>query len=270
MLIPFAEYLGVFHARSDPHKVTALLKAYLDESGTHVGSPVVIVGGFVAAGGAWVAADEKWRSALRSFDIDHFHMNECEKGTGQFAKWAASPEKRRAVAVTMTEIVRDAGLFGYWAAIGGDDWQAENTVELTKKHPRPYYLCFERCLREIAAWSAGFMAAAPVAVVMAEQNEYEELANGIYAAYRAAKDWTELASLAFAPMRSCAPLQAADLLVYCANKQFDQGVNSVETEHRIYQVFWDRISEGEIPVCGTHLDRFSLQEIKANLVRGGK
>ncbi len=268
-MTPFAEYLDVFHPRGDTRRITAVLKAYFDESGTDgAQSPVVVVAGFVATGDAWIAADERWRAALLEFGLDHYHAKDCEYGSGPFWKWAGAPEMRRAATLALTEIIRDTGLYGFWAAIPRDDWEAEADSALLARYPEPYFLCFERCLQEVSAWSAQFQQGAPVAIVMSEQNEYEELASRIYRDYIAAKRPLALRSLTFTDMLSCTPCQAADLLAYAANKQFDADVNSAEKRHQIYQVFWDRIGEGQIPVCGAHIGKFALMEIKERLKRG--
>lgn len=50
--------------------------AYFDESGTHEGSRVVAVAGYVALASMWVEFSAQWQLALNDWGLDHFHMTD--------------------------------------------------------------------------------------------------------------------------------------------------------------------------------------------------
>ena len=58
--------------------VTAVLFAYMDPSGTHAGSPVISISGFVADESTWIAFDEAWKGVLEKpswpSQLSRFHI----------------------------------------------------------------------------------------------------------------------------------------------------------------------------------------------------
>ena len=64
-----------------------MLKAFLDESGTHQGSPTVALGGFVAGSRNWVELDRAWCKELDAAGLEEFHAKEFFKDG--FNGWVA-------------------------------------------------------------------------------------------------------------------------------------------------------------------------------------
>jgi hypothetical protein len=56
----------------------AVLYAYLDESGTHAGAPVLCVAGYVGNRKQWLAFDKEWLPKLKDSGISSFHAVESE------------------------------------------------------------------------------------------------------------------------------------------------------------------------------------------------
>jgi len=65
---------------ADGEKVIVMLEAYLDESGTHKGSPIVVVAGWLGDRKVWKSFIKEWNSHLRAAGISHFHAKDpkCE------------------------------------------------------------------------------------------------------------------------------------------------------------------------------------------------
>lgn len=61
-----------------------MIEAYLDESGTHTGSPLVVVAGWVGSREAWKSFIEEWNIHLTNAGISCFHATnpECESLKG--------------------------------------------------------------------------------------------------------------------------------------------------------------------------------------------
>ena len=57
----------------DGKKVIAVVEAYLDESGTHDGAPLLVVAGFAGDRKAWKTFTKEWTSILKRANVDVFH-----------------------------------------------------------------------------------------------------------------------------------------------------------------------------------------------------
>lgn len=52
-----------------------MLHAYLDDSGTHDGSPLCVIAGYFGSERHWNSFDKKWRKVIDSQGIEEFHAN---------------------------------------------------------------------------------------------------------------------------------------------------------------------------------------------------
>lgn len=64
-----------------------MLRAFFDESGTHCGSPITVVAGFVGLEDAWDALWREWEARLQKWQIRAFHAAACASGYAQFTGW---------------------------------------------------------------------------------------------------------------------------------------------------------------------------------------
>src|SRR5258708_23489556 len=88
-----------------------VFRAFLDESGTHDGSPVLTVAGYVARPPAWRKWVPKWQHTLKPIEV--FHSTECNRRSGEWAGW--SQEDRNAKVKTLLPLV--SGMDGVGLAI---------------------------------------------------------------------------------------------------------------------------------------------------------
>jgi hypothetical protein len=259
-ITPFVE-LRSFRAPLNRPKVIMVLQAYFDESGTSGTEPITVISGFIGTEQTWLKFDEQWRSAilndLRDISFGWFHMVECENGTKQFAKWREFPEVRRRAARTMAEVIVKSGLTGFWASVDVEDWKRADPA-FREQYPASYHVCFEDCLDKVAAWVSEFAPGESVEIIFAEHPEYEPHASIVYQAYRRGKPRAPLKSLRFAAMPDCAPLQAADMAVYCTNKQTTLDIYGKDTSARIYRTALDTLWENDGSFTGVHRDGLSL------------
>jgi hypothetical protein len=65
-----------------------ILIAYLDESGTHSESPVLIMGGIVGRLEQWADYDRKWDRLRKNHGFTCFHSKELKNGNGEFRNWS--------------------------------------------------------------------------------------------------------------------------------------------------------------------------------------
>jgi hypothetical protein len=242
--------------------VIVMLQAYFDESGTNGKEPLTVISGFIATDTTWLDFDTSWRSAikhdLKDLGLAWFHMVECENGTKQFAPWASKPELRRFAAKTMADVIVKSGLKGFWSSVDFPDWCDATTPAFKTRYRKPYYFCFEDCLQQIAAWVSEFAPGESVKLIFAEQDEYQDRAAIIYGDYMKGKPLAPLQSLDSARMQGCARLQAADMAVYCTNKQMVADLLGKETKERIYRSALDVLYWNAGSFTGGHHDALSL------------
>lgn len=61
--------------------------AFLDKSGTHAGSKVTAIAGYVIKPEALLSLESEWSLALREFDVNELHMREFVPPHGKFSRW---------------------------------------------------------------------------------------------------------------------------------------------------------------------------------------
>ncbi len=64
------------------------LRAFMDESGTHDQSPILLIAGVVSTKGKWRIFDKKWREVLADHSVDFVHGKDLRKSTGAFFGWS--------------------------------------------------------------------------------------------------------------------------------------------------------------------------------------
>ena|ERR1700757_1451487 len=70
-----------------------MLGAFFDDSGTHAGSPVVVMGGLLGTAPQWNHFAENWTALLKAPypykpPLPHFHLTHCRNGLGEFANYS--------------------------------------------------------------------------------------------------------------------------------------------------------------------------------------
>jgi hypothetical protein len=66
------------------------LRGYFDESGDEHDAQhaALSVAGYVGDTTSWSTFEERWRGALKEFDVPYLHMRELQHRRGAFATWA--------------------------------------------------------------------------------------------------------------------------------------------------------------------------------------
>ena len=71
-----------------------ILTTYLDESGTHAESPVLIMGGIVGRPEQWADYNRKWVRLRKKHMFECFHSKELKDGDGEFKNWSMWSKQR--------------------------------------------------------------------------------------------------------------------------------------------------------------------------------
>src|ERR1039457_4022634 len=80
-----------------------VLSAYFDDSGTHIGSSNVTVGGFVADVAQWAEFERDWGNMLSDYGLEFFRMADYESRKGAYEPWGN--EKRIEFIKRLTRII---------------------------------------------------------------------------------------------------------------------------------------------------------------------
>lgn len=193
-----------------------MLKAFMDESGVHDGSPVVTVGAYLGTARAWRGFIADWNREKRPVRV--FHSTDCQNLRGEFAGW--SGEERDTFVVRMLAVIRETTIAGIAVGINMNDFR-----EAVLEHPdlpriigEPYGACFHWTLGSLLEQLDG-MGVHDRLAIYHEANDYQGDARTTFDFFRRANAGRRRLSLTFGSKAEFVPLQAADILAYECNKR---------------------------------------------------
>lgn len=102
-----------------------MLQAYLDDSGTHDGSPVVVVGGLIGLEKDWRNLEEQWLTKLAAplpnkRPLKSFHLGPCVQRRGEFEDYSFAESE--ALRHDFRQIILGSNLYQLSLAIPKTDW----------------------------------------------------------------------------------------------------------------------------------------------------
>lgn len=211
----------------------ALLRAYFDESGTHGGSKVTGVAGFVGPEAEWTALESEWESELARFSditgkpITELHAYDCVNG--QDFWFGIDRAIREAYYLRLAPVlVKYKRLRGIAISVEVDDWDNQTTPEFRRRFDSPYQLCAEHCFQQLVSYTKNKANGSQSALLFAEHPKYTGRIEGIFRHYMSNKAWADVKTLAFASPKDCTPLQCSDMMSYEAYR------------------YWERIERGDL------------------------
>jgi hypothetical protein len=120
---------------------------YLDESGTHAGSPVTIMGGFIGAAEQWSKFESELKNLQAAYGFSVFHGKEFRQKSGEFKGW--SDEKCLSLVADLTRLVSDHLTAGAFMPLPNARYKNEYYDVLKKRKvatDTAYGLCFRACV----------------------------------------------------------------------------------------------------------------------------
>ena len=102
-----------------------LLRAYLDDSGTHANAPAVVIGGLLGKTENWEMLEQEWRAKLAAPLPDKpplkaFHLSHLLGTYGEFKHY--TPAERDWLRRDFREIILGAGLYQLSCVVSRADW----------------------------------------------------------------------------------------------------------------------------------------------------
>jgi hypothetical protein len=208
------------------NQLKAQMIAFLDESGTHTGSKVTAMAGYVIKPDALPVLEHQWVSTLKEFQLDELHMKEFVPPHGKYSRW--DEMRKRELLGRLISIIHQYSSIGVGAAVEMTEFMARHASALSKAPSliqSPYEWCFRYCSVQAAAWADASNTSGLIAYVLDDgcscrgqirqrfqmSIENDEL-----------RQRFRLGSLSFADSKKAMALQCADLLAYEMYKEADR------------------------------------------------
>jgi hypothetical protein len=194
---------------------------YFDDSGTHGSSEVVVWGGLMGTESQWLKFEKDWKAKLAEPlpgkpPLRRFHMADCMARDQEFRGYS-DPEKN-AVIHDFRQIILDAGVYGYAAAVVIADW---NEILGGKSYGRfgdADFFCMNLCVMHAARFARDFTEDRFISLVFDDRKEHTEanrLVLSIFEeAYNTHRGDEDIAGISFLPNTKFVPLQGADMIAW--------------------------------------------------------
>ena len=196
-----------------------VLTAYFDESGTHAGSEVTAMAGFVGDARQWRKFEKRVGKLFQRFSVDVFHTIDVRRTDKDFEGWKV--DRKLEFLDEFQHIINETLESGVSSFIRNDDYKYYCDLGWPKKTRRDskYGILFRGCLSQIIDYVGHIpLANEPRLHIVLEDGHKN--AEDTVRIYNWAKDRLlqsrALAGLTFKNKKSCLPLAAADLFAYSA------------------------------------------------------
>jgi Protein of unknown function (DUF3800) len=210
---PFVWILDVILPRGG--YVTVEVAAYFDESGSHEGSPILCVAGYIIEKLRAVELTRQWNEVLRKYELPFFRMSDCAHGNGPFG--GMTKQQRLQIEMLMVGIIKKWTVQGIAVTVNSDEFE-----KLMPKHPligSPYSFSAHTLLGGVYEWiSQQRMSPIDKMAYFFEaghqsQGEANAIMNKLFEIEKFRKDY-RYAGHSFVPKDSTPAVQAADLLAW--------------------------------------------------------
>jgi hypothetical protein len=202
-------------ALADQDGWIVVLRAFMDESGTHDNSPVVVVGLYVGKPKVWVEWTKDWNRNKKPIKV--YHAVDCHNRDREFKGWERP--KRDAFVAKMLPVLGRHPIVGIVVGIHMVAFRAamESHPELREMFGTPYTACFQWAVQTLISMLEEKGDNQRIAFFH-ESNDYEEEANAAFSYLKAQKVLNNrIMTLTFGGKDDFVPLQAADVLSYEGN-----------------------------------------------------
>jgi hypothetical protein len=241
-------------------KLFVVLNAYVDESGTHEGAPITLMGGLVADADTWAKFDADWLEILDYIRVPYFHASQLAAVKGIYKELAIDEVQRNYLWNRLPEVIEKHKPLAFLAGVFIKDYKSVGLFYDTAAFTSPYHFCFHNCLQHVVAWSKKNRNGEPVNFVLSEQNEYKkESLRAFYEDYKTKSLYSQqLGALSFASMVTTRPLQGADMLLYDAYVLLTQKANAPGK-----RFISEMVQRGALTSIGALYDLAALQRLIA-------
>lgn len=201
------------------------LKLYFDESYSHPPDPrAYSVGGYLSTSTQWKRFRKEWRRILESEGISDFHMVDFQACKPPYGSW--SKEKRVKFLCSLHDIIHRRTLISFVTTVDLEDFEGL-TPEQKQMLINPHVFAAKNCMKAVGFWAAYNIINHQIIAYIFEQSPHDKKLKQLFTEGLGEADrwFFRMASLDVADKRVEWPLQAADMLVYEANKEIVRKLN---------------------------------------------
>jgi hypothetical protein len=116
--VPFVRFLDVM--LPDGGYVVVEVESYFDESGSHKGSPLFCVAGYIIEKERAIKLTAEWRAVLQEHKLPFFRMSDCAHGNGPFA--GMTKQHRVEIEAMMIGIIKRYTAKGLAVTVNSDEF----------------------------------------------------------------------------------------------------------------------------------------------------
>lgn len=249
----FSEFLDSLGADA-----AMMIRAYFDESGTHAGSPLTCVAGYLFQDRDARLLDKAWKKVLDEAGLKRFHMRDCAHGSGEFRKIPKS--ERIAIEKKLIAAIKKRATIGIVVSVCESDFLAIN-----EPNGSPYVLCLLWCLAGVSSWVHKHQYEGKISYFFEAGHDRQGLA---HRAMLSLNDNPNLKkgccyhSHVFIGKDDARPIQAADLLAWQWQAEWKNRFGEKKRPRRA-----DLVSLLKAPHIASHLDASNLKALAASYYR---
>jgi hypothetical protein len=203
-----------------------VLTAYFDESGTHAGSKLSLMAGFVGDARQWRKFEKRATKLFQRFRVDVFHSIDVKRTDKDFAGWTVN--RKIEFLDEFQHIVNETLERGFASILRSTDYDYYANLPWPKgtRKDSVYGLLFRASLSSateaaiaVPRWAFNDEPRLHVVLESGHRNAPDAVRLYEFFGEKFGQQAKPLAGLTFATKQDCLPLAAADLFAYSAYRQ---------------------------------------------------
>jgi Protein of unknown function (DUF3800) len=186
--------------------------AFLDESGTHKGSSILALGGYIFTERSSRMFSNAWKAKLSSLNLKFAHMTDCALGFGEYRKW--SKEKRVLSEKHLISAIHKHSLEGFCITVDVQDYSRimGNPPILYSAYTYLLLQCVEQISKRIRSIDSSAFISYVFESGHASQGQADKYMKALpFTGLPASQNYLKHN---FSDKKTLLPLQAADMLVW--------------------------------------------------------
>lgn len=234
-------------------RILAVLGAFFDDSGTHDGSPFVVIGGLLGTEDQWDQFEKDWSYRLQNPiegkpPLEYFHLTECRMRLGQFRDYNEAEKDH--IIYLFRKIILDLNLITFAVAVDQTAWDQLIVGEVKKRLGPSEGACFSKCIDAIIELGRRLYPNNEI-LFFFDEGRRENL-EGWANLYKSQTDkYPEIGSITFAPVKKVVALQGADMIA-----------------NETYRFAQEWSKDRNDPKVDAHFKSFMKRDLSAGLVIG--
>lgn len=201
-----------------------MLSAYLDASGTHDASRVLVVAGLLSTPDDWERLTEEWQGVLDGEGLADFHASDCAAGGGAFRDRVVWPAPRRQdLYMRLARITATRSRWRIWAAIVVEEYR-----DTFDDERMGFGICAGLCAQQACLHAVFEGPNASMPYVFDQGDLHGRFAFDSFDEMMSRGNPFRIQTLTKADRRVMLPLQAADLHAYEIYRFFSDQVLSIQ------------------------------------------